>query len=288
VRRVDPDVIHASLFHANLAVRLVGRLDRCRPVVTSTVTIEIERSWHRLVEYLTSGWSDVHVANSFAVGRHVVADLGFPADRVVVIPNAVSFEEIDSTPAVDKTSHGVCPDVPLVVWAGRMDPVKNLPTFVDVIDRLRRRLPVQAVLLGDGPERPRVERLIHSRGLDSVIAMALWSGRVAGWLKSADCLLFPSLTEGSPNVVIEAMAAGCAVVASDIPACRELIDDGVHGRLREPRDVDGLTDAVEAMCVDRPARQALVAAARSRAESRHAMNSIVRSWRRLYERAVSS
>ncbi len=288
VRRVDPDVVHASLFHANVAARLVGRLDRCRPIVTSIVTIEIERTWHRWLESLTGGWSDVHVANSAAVARHLSDELGFPPERVVVVRNAVAFEEIDGALPVDRIGHGLRADVPLIVWAGRMDPVKNLPTFVEAVEYVRRRLPVQAVLLGDGSERAPVAKMICERGLQSDITLAPWSGEVAAWLKAADCLLFPSFTEGSPNVVIEAMAAGCAVVASDIPACRELIEDGVDGYLCGARDVAAFAGAVELMCVDHQARAAVTARARQRAEANHNMKTIVLAWRRVYERALSA
>ena len=114
---------------------------------------------------------------------------------------------------IERQAFGIEPDVPLVVWAGRMDPIKDLATFVEVIALLRKRGKITAVLLGDGPERPHIEAFIHHCGLESVIRMALWSDNVAGWLKAADVLLFPSLTEGSPNVVIEAMLCGCPVVA---------------------------------------------------------------------------
>jgi len=286
VRRVDPDVIHASLCHANVAARLVGRLDRRRPIITSTVTIEIERYWHRLLECLTGGWSDLHVANSSAVARHLCVDLAFPPERIEIVPNAVAFDEIDEAPPIDRSAQGLAPDVPLVVWAGRMDPVKNLPTFIEVVERIYRRSPVQAVLLGDGPERERVERVIRERRLGSVIMVARWSAQVANWLKAADCLLFPSLTEGSPNVVIEAMAAGCPVVASDIPACRELIEDGVHGRLGGAYAVDDLAAAVEAVCADRQWRERTVLAARRRVAARHGMDEVLSRWRRVYERAA--
>lgn len=288
VGRLDPDLIHASLLHANVAARLVGRLDRNRPIITSTVTIEIERSWHRLLESLTGGWSDFHVANSWAVARHVCEDLGFPRERVVVIGNAVPFEEIDRTPSVDRRENGLRADVPLIMWAGRMDRVKNLPTFVEVVKRVRRRLPVQAVLVGDGGERGRIAGLIRERKLESVISMTSWSDNVCAWLKTADCLLFPSFTEGSPNVVLEAMAAGCAVVASDIPACRELLADGVHGRLCGAKDIDGMACAVESLLLDGAARGTLVRAARQRVRTHHDAERVAACWRHLYEVALSA
>ncbi|HVP10563.1 MAG TPA: glycosyltransferase [Phycisphaerae bacterium] len=286
VRRLDPDLIQSFLCHANVAARLVGRLDRYRPVVTGTVTIELERRTHRFLESLTCGLSDRHVANSRAVADHLRVDLGFPSERLVVIPNGISLEEFDGQPAIDRRAMGLAADVPLIVWAGRMDPVKNLETVVEVIARALGHMPLQAVLLGDGPERPRIESLIRKKGLSSAIRMALWSDRVLGWLKAADLLLFPSLTEGSPNVVLEAMACGCAVVASDVPACRELIDSGVHGWLCRSDDLEGLVAAVLLASSDTAARRRCADAARRRVEEGHAMQAIVHQWEMLFEQVV--
>jgi glycosyltransferase involved in cell wall biosynthesis len=286
VRRWRPDLIHASLFHANLAARLVGRLDAARPVITSTVTIEIERRWHCAVEALTAGWSDLHVVNSAAVAEHVRADLGFASDRVITIANGIDIEWIDGIPPIDRQSAGLAEDVPLVVWAGRMDPVKDLPTFVKTIAHLRGRGRVQVVLLGDGPERLHVERLIREAELASVIRMALWVDNVAGWLKAADALLFPSRTEGSPNVVIEAMLCGCPVVASDLPATRDLIDSGVHGLLCEVGHSAAFADAVATVVADGPLAGRLRREARLRAATRHDLQDITGLWRGAYERAM--
>lgn len=284
VRRINPDLIHSSLFHANLAARLVGRIDRCRPLVTGSVTIEIERRWHRVGEALTCGWSDVHVANSEAVAEHLRADLGFPPERVVVIPNGVSVDEVERAPAVDRRREGLAVDVPLVLWAGRMDPVKNLPLFIEIISAVAAQMEVQAVLLGDGPERGRVESLIQRRRLEGVVRLAPWSDNVWGWLKAADLLVFPSLTEGSPNVVLEAMASGCPVIASDEPACRELIEHDKHGWLCPSRSTAAFAELVCYALAHHRERERVAKAARVRVAERHDAGAVVESWRTLYER----
>lgn len=283
VRRIQPDVLHAALFHANLAARWVGRLDRPRPVVTATVTIEIERRWHRLVESLTAPLSDVHVANSRAVADHLVHELGFAPERLRVIPNGVDLERMDQTPPVERQAVGIPSDAWLVVWAGRMDPVKNLPVLVEAVALASAQAPVRAVLLGDGPERSRIAADIERRGLDGVIRVAGWSNNVVGWLKAADGLCFPSFTEGSPNVVIEAMGCRCCVIASDIAAHRELIRRGESGWLAPAGDARAFCERILRLREDRAGPRAASQAARRHIEMTHRLQDVAAAWVRLYE-----
>lgn len=250
IRRLDPDLIHSGLFHANLAARLIGRLDRWRPIITSTATIEIERRWHLWLEALTGGISDLHLVNSSAVADHVVRDLGFRSSHVVVWPNGLDISAIDETPPADRAEFGIGDAEKLVVWAGRFDRVKDLPTWLRSIDRVRRVLPVRGLLIGDGAERPRIQRTVREMGLESVVVLAGWRGDVVSWLKAADVLLFPSRTEGSPNTILEAMACECPVVASDIPACRSLLVPGDEGWLCPSGDESGFAHALLGVLTD--------------------------------------
>lgn len=287
IRHYQPDLIHASLFHANLAARLVGRLDRPRPIITSTVTIEIERGWHRWLESLTANGSLRHIANSVAVARHLREELGFAPQNLVVIPNGLDIAEIDQIPALDRTAQGFHPQIPLIAWAGRMDPVKDLPTFVAAVDEVHRVRPVQAVLLGDGPERPRVAAMIRRRGLDRVITMTRWSENVIGILKTSDILLFPSRSEGSPNTVIEAMLCGCAVVASDLPATRNLITSGLDGFLCRCGDPREFAIQIIRLLDDNTKRLEIIKNARASAQSRFDLQHVGHYWADLYLSLIS-
>jgi glycosyltransferase involved in cell wall biosynthesis len=286
IRNHNPDLIHSSLFHANLACRLVGKLDRPRPIITSTVTIEQERRWHLWLESATIGLSDIHVANSRAVATHLANDLGIPANRICVIRNGLDLTKIESAKPIDRAQHGISQNQKLIVWAGRMDPVKNLKVLIEVIDRLSANFDLRAVLLGDGPSRPEIESLIHERALTNQITLLGWSPEVVCWLKSADALIFPSFTEGSPNVVLEAMASGCPVIASNIPACRELIQNHVSGRLIPPENAAAFTQAATEILANKPLAQSLAAAASATVQLRHDIRVIASQWSDLYLRLL--
>ncbi len=287
VREFNPDLIHSALMHANLAARLVGRLDRRRPIVTSTVTIEIERLWHRWVESFTASASDLHVANSEAVARHLREEVGCSFDRLRIIPNGVDLDLIDAAPPVCRGEFGIPEKCRLLVWAGRIDPIKNLEVFIDCVSRLQPRMPLRAVLIGEGPARARWERLSTTMGLERVVRFIGWSDNVPGWIKSADALMFPSRTEGAPNLVLEALACRCPVIASDIPACAELLDGGRAGILCPPHDGAVFAKALETLLTDRPHAERLAEAGRRLVETRHRLEDVARQWRGLYDEVTA-
>src|SRR5262249_36461248 len=150
--------------------------------------------WHRWLEALTAGLSDLHVANSGAVAEHLRTDLAFAPERVRVIPNALDLDAIEKTSAIRRSSVGIAEGVPLVIWAGRMDPVKDLGTLVEAIAAVPRRRSIQCVLLGDGPERGRIEARVAARGLSDRIRFEGWSLNVPGWMKAADAMMLTSRT----------------------------------------------------------------------------------------------
>lgn len=283
IRRLDPDVIHASLFHANLAARLVGRLDRTRPIITSTVTVEIERPTHRWLETLTIGLSDVHVANSQAVARHLIDELGFPGEKVRVISNAIDLHAVAQAAVLNRDREGIPPDAKLVVWAGRMDPIKRLDDLLYVFQKVRRRVDARLVLLGDGPERRRIEQQIRRLHLESDVRIAGWRQDVLSWFKAADAFLFTSRTEGSPNAVLEATACHCPIVATEIPAIREIVDATQWGSLAPPGDIERLAALLENTLQsgrkDQPPNSALLA--------HHDPAAVAQEWGRLYEEVAS-
>lgn len=288
VRRFDPDLIHAGLFHANLAARLVGRLDRARPIITSTITIEIERHWHRWGEALTGGWSELHIANAPSVAEHVRTDLGFSSDRVVLLRNGVDLAAVDQARPARRGELGIPEGVPLLIWAGRMDPIKDLQTFVETAARMHEKHGAHALLLGDGPERARVAEMTAQSNLTHVLHMPGWRGDVVSWLKSADVLVFPSRTEGSSNVMLEAMAAGCVVVASDIAPCRDLVASGVSGHLCRPGQVGEFAAACSELLYHPDRRQTLSRNARERVERSHSLPSVVENLAKTYRSTLSN
>lgn len=179
------------------------------------------------------------------------------ADRTVVIHNAVDVD--GASPA---TPDGGMPM--RVVSVGRIAPPKDFLTLLRAVGRLERGT-VQLTLLGDGPERAAVEDEIATLNLAEVVALAGEVRDVRSRLADADVFVLSSSSEGFPISVLEAMAAGLPVVASDVGGVSEAIEDGVTGHLFAAGDVGALAAKLAALAADAPGRRRLGETARARA-----------------------
>lgn len=166
--------------------------------------------------------------------RQGLLQLGVAPDRVQFLPLGVSVSP-DRPPDVMPHSWRAFRDAPglRVLFAGGLSPRKSPGTLLRAVQRLQRDgHAVAAAFIGDGPLRPALER--DAAGLDAVwIAGDRPPDEVTTWIRACDVLVLPSLAEGRGLVLVEAMACGRAVVASDIPGPDELVHDGRTG-LRFP------------------------------------------------------
>ncbi len=283
VRRLRPDLIHSTLMHANVAARLVGLVARV-PVVSSTATIEVERRWHRTLELLTARLDRGHIVNSVALAEHVVRAFRLPRRHVHVVPPSLRLPRL-----VDRAAARAALGIPehefVVAWVGRFDPVKRLDLLIRCAE-IMKDVPSRFLLVGDGPSRAALEDMLRLSSAHKIAHLLGWRADVGPILSAADAFLFPSLTEGMPNAVLEAMACGLPVVASDIPVLRELSGD--EGRLLiinggRPRD---FADALLGLREDEQARQALGRRAAAWARDNLDPRVTVRETIRVYEQIM--
>ena len=141
---------------------------------------------------------------------------------------------------------GLPPAAAIVLAVGRLDPVKGLDLLVAAMPFLRERSSrgVQLHLIGEGPARASIERLVRERGLREQVVLhgELSSSSLSTWYSSADVVALLSHSEGCPNVVIEALACGRPVVATRVGGVPELIREGETGLLVDRRDPAHVAD----------------------------------------------
>ena len=197
------------------------------------------------------------IAVSAPLAEAVTELTKLPADRVVCIPCAgyspAVFRPRDAGErAALRQSLGIADDAPVVLFVGHLVPVKALDVLLNAWAALSRLLSVGAhprlVLIGEGTQRDTLERQARELGLADQVAFLGPKPQpaVADWIAAADLLTLPSHAEGSPNVIVEALASGTPVVASRVGGIPDLVDDGVNGLLVPAGDAAALAEALAA------------------------------------------
>lgn len=283
--RLEPDLIHATLTHANVAARLAGGWLGL-PVLTSTATIELERPWHVWLERATAGLDAGHLVCGWALAGHVQETFGRPPETVYVVPPLIEWPQSNLTRQESRRRLELPDDTFAVLWTGRFDPVKRLDLLVEVAQVLRRE-PFLFLLCGDGPPRERMQRRVRESPVRDTVRFLGWQASLSPLLAAGDALCFPSLTEGMPNAVLEALAAGLPVVGSDIPALRELAGRGAPLTLVSEGGAESYADALRRLRSDPAGRRAMADAAIHWARANLDPAAAVQSVVRVYESVLS-
>jgi len=205
------------------------------------------------------------------------------APRVLrrVVQNSIPVDEIEGASPADLGSYGLSGSRPLVAFVGRVDEGKNVDRVLDVLARVTREGPAEALFCGDGILLRSVRERIAREGLADRIVAPGFVSAVPSVLKRAAVFLSLSRYEGMPNAVMEAAAAGCPIVLSDIPAHRQVVSDA-EARFVPTEDVVAASDAVHECLRDRAAALARAAGARVRARS-WSLQTAARRYADLYE-----
>lgn len=166
----------------------------------------------------------------------LLASHGTPRDRIRVLHNSVRPPQPSSTPPALETG------VPQILAVGRLSQEKGQADLIRALVRIPA--PARLLLLGDGPDRESLEALAQSLHVADRIDWAGHQPSAQPFYETADLLALPSLSEGSPNVILEAMAAGLPIAATSVGGVPELLTHGEHALLVPPRDPAAMAQAI--------------------------------------------
>jgi glycosyltransferase involved in cell wall biosynthesis len=289
IQRFSPDLVHALLFHANVASRVACVLVGfpARRLLCEIQTVEIERTWHLAVDRFTHRRCRFTIGNSPSVLRHLHARARIPMARLRLAPGGVDVAAIEAARPMDREALGVRPNEKLLLWVGRMDPIKGLDTLVAAVDLARRAVPLRLLLVGDGDIKRHIEADVAARGLGELVSLLGRRDDVPRLLQTADLFVFPSRTEGMPNALLEAMAAGLPVVTTDVPGCHDVVTAGETGRLVPPDDAEALAAAIAEAFEEADLTEVMRQAARRLVEGRYRLERCMARYLELYDEAQS-
>jgi sugar transferase (PEP-CTERM/EpsH1 system associated) len=252
---------------------------------------------HRHLRQLMRPFVHHQIALSLPTQRYLTEQVGVSPERVTNLCNGVDTAVF--APAPDRAQarrqlpgFDLPADAFVVSAVGRFAAVKNLPMLIDAFARVRARNPAFAqharlALVGDGPERERIDASLATHGLDAVTWLPGARADVADCLRCADLLCLPSLAEGISNAVLEAMASGLPVIATDVGGNAELIADQDSGWLVPSGDAEAMAAAIERYFSNSDLLHRHSAAARQRAVTQFSLAGMVQGYHRVYSRFIS-
>jgi len=288
VERCAPDVVQTHSVKSHLLLRLSG-LGRRYPWVAFhhgyTTPDAKMRLYNRLDRWsLPSAARVVTVCGPFA---ERLARGGVRRERISVLHNSVApaaapgAEVARALGAELGLGEGEC----VILSVGRLSQEKGHADLVAALGHLRRLAPglnFRLVLVGDGPERTRLEGEAGARGLSDRVVFAGHHADVRPFYALADVLVLPSYSEGSPNVLLEAMAAGLPVVATAVGGVPEIVAHEESALLVAPRDEHAMAAAVARLLSDAPLARGLAAKASELAAARFSPEAYARSVIEIY------
>jgi glycosyltransferase involved in cell wall biosynthesis len=301
IRRHRPHILHTHTAKAGAIGRTAARLagEARPPIVVHTFHGHVLRGYfgalpteaYRRIERRLATVSDRLVAVSPEVRDDLVALGVAPSERFSVIRLGIELDErLTGEGALDYRRVLGIPDGAFVVgWIGRMTAIKQVPDVLRAFARLRA-LGVDARLcvVGDGPARTDTERLARELGVMRECLFLGYHRDVAGFYRLFDAFLLPSANEGTPVSVIESLAAARPVVATAVGGVPDVMEDGVHGALVAPGDMEAAAQALARLARDPALRERMGAAGRERVLPRYAVGRLLDDVDRLYRELLAA
>ena len=274
IANVHPDLVHTTIFEADLAGRLAAVRSNV-PVVTSLVNTSydpIRRSdpsvtaWRLASARVVDGWTARHLTTHFhaitgAVRDAAIRDLHLTPDTITVIERgrdpARLGEPGEKRRATAREALGVSLDAFALATLGRQEFQKGQRHLIEAMPKVLTELPETVLLLAgrEGNASRALRSAVRDAGVEAQVRFLGHRDDAPEILAAADVFVFPSLYEGLGGALIEAMALGVPIVASDLPAIREVVDPGRNAVLVQPAAPSDLADGILALAAD-PVRRA--------------------------------
>jgi glycosyltransferase involved in cell wall biosynthesis len=280
LRKERFDLVHAHIY-ASVVAAAIATLRSDVPLV---ITEHTEASWQDWRARWVSRWVYRRVARIIAVStpirRRLIERDNVHPDLIAIVPNAVVST---SGPHADAPLPAELRERLLVGVVARLQPEKGVAIFLKAAARVAPQFPeAHFVVAGDGPLRQQLADLAEDLGLKSRVHFLGFRSNASALMKSLDVLVVPSLSEGSPLVTLEAMAAGVPVVASAVGGIPDQMRHDKEGLLIPPGDPDALGDTLLALLRDTDHARRLGEAGRRRATSRFSHATMVRQIEDVY------
>jgi glycosyltransferase involved in cell wall biosynthesis len=292
VDRVRPDIIQTHAVKSHFLARRARLFERARWIAFHhgyTWTSPRARLYSQLDRWsLRAAQQVLTVSIPF---REELAAKGVRRERIEIVHNAIPPDwggSARENSAVLRAQLGISPDNKVILIVGRLSLEKDHLTLLEAIHRLDPSLSPRVVIVGDGPERPRIEERIRSLNLSATATLTGQQNSAEPYYGIADVAVLSSRSEGSPNALLEAMAAGVPIVATRVGGIPEMVADKESALLVAPGDASAMTAAISRLLQDSALAQRLVDRSRELIRLNHAPEARTRELIGLYRAVLKS
>jgi glycosyltransferase involved in cell wall biosynthesis len=280
------------MFSANLWGRLSTLFLKNISIITTEHTIikKNETLKHSIINRLLSPLSDKVVAVSNAVAKTVIQEQKISSDKVVVIPNGININSVDT---IEKNlykdnKNNIYSTKPRIAIIGRLVKVKRHDLLLNAISRCIERIPTMiCLIIGEGPEREHLKQLTQHLNLSERVFFLGERTDVKELLNYIDLVINTSEQEGLPMSLLEAMAAGIPIIATDIEAHREIIQHGENGILVESGNTKALATYICHLVENPKLANDIGEKGKTTVNNFYNIDKISRIWESLYEEILN-
>jgi len=295
IREQKVEVVHSHLYHANLYGRLATWRDGI-PIIASVHNTYTRRKWHRhLINRLLAKYTFRITAGSIDVERDILNHDHVAPEKVVRLPNCIDLDRVSTSlsPGEAKQQFGFGPADLVIGTVGRMEEQKGHAFLLEAFAHLRQMpqldgMPLRLLVVGDGRQMPATAQRAEQLGISEFCRFPGSIRDLAGVYRAIDVFVMPSLWEGLSLAMLEAMAAGRPMIATDVGGARDVLGDGVRGLLVPAGDAGALAGAIRGLLVNAEKSAVMADLGSKHVRENYSVAALSRQLAELYETALES
>ncbi len=286
VKKESPDILHSFLFYGNLTGRIIGRLLKIKVVISSQRSTDPWRKkYHWFIDRVTARWTDIIISNSHAGKKALTENAGISGEKIIVIPNGIRMDKSGFT--YSRKDFGIEPSEYLVGTVGNLRSPKGHTYLISAAPAILKDFPeTRFVIVGQGELRQTLVNETRKAGIEDRFIFTGFINNAADIIDLFDIFVFPSLWEGCPVSLLEAMGKGKPCVAFSVGDIPHIIEDGVSGLLIPVKNHTKLAGAIISLLRDREQRYNMGENARKRVKEIFSLEIMMKKYIAVYTETV--
>jgi glycosyltransferase involved in cell wall biosynthesis len=291
IKRERIQIVRTHQYHANFYGRIAAKKSKVPCIVASVhnVYTRDKKLHRRIINRFLARFTDKIIAVSEEVKMDILKYDRISEDKVQVIYNGVDLNAFNESFDKEqiKSKLGINPNVPVIGTVGRLTEQKGHIYLLQAILKLKHKFPdIKVLIVGDGPLMDELKSYTSSSGLSNNVIFTGFRRDIPALLSIMDIFVFPSLWEGLPNALIEAMASGKAIIASNLPQIKEVLDSDGLGILVPPKDSDSISQSINFLLKNEKIVKKMGNSAKNMACTRFNIENTVKIYEKMFEKIL--